>query len=87
MEQNKSSAGADLWKTILPFFSDLFPLIMDKWADVHERPVVKNLERELLRLKHKHERLHNQLRWLYSFFFLLLVWNVFLTIFMVFMIK
>lgn len=85
MEQkDTTSGGSDLLKSIIPLLSDLFPLIMEKWADVNDRPYLKSLERELSRTRRKLEGAQNLIRWLFSFFFLLLVWNVFLTIFLVY---
>ena len=79
--------GSEWLDAIVPLFSDLVPLIMEKWALANDRPVVRELEKEQDRLDRKLERTDNRLRWLYSFFFLLLVWNVFLTIFLVFVVK
>ncbi len=72
-------------ESIIPLFSDLVPLIMEKWAMANDRPVIRELEKEQDRLDRRLERTENRQRWLYSFFFLLLVWNVFLTIFLVFL--
>ena len=87
MERKKGSAATDLLEAIVPLFSDLLPLIMEKWAVANDRPLVRELEKEQDRLDRKLESTDNRLRWLYSFFFLLFIWNVFLTIFLVFVIK
>lgn len=68
-------------------FSDLVPLIMEKWALANDRPVIRELEKEQDRLDRKLERTESRLRWLYTFFFALLIWNIFLTIYLVFVIK
>ena len=82
-----SAAGVDFLKSIIPFFTDLFPLFLEKWAEVNDRPALKSLEKELARSNRKLESLTNQVRWLYPALAMLLIWNIFLTIFIAFIVK
>ena len=78
-----SSSSTEVVKSLIPIITDLFPLFLEKWAEINDRPTLKSIEDELEIIKNKLEKFYHRVYWLYALFFLLLVWNVFLTIFMI----
>ena len=87
MERKDSPLGAEVFKSVIPFFTELFPLVLEKWAEVNDRPILRDLEEDQVRLNRKMERIVNKVRWLYTFLLVLLVWNIFLTIAVVFLLN
>lgn len=81
MAQKNSETG-DIVRAVGAILTDLFPLFMEKWSDLHDRPTMEELQRDQTRLERLTSRLVNQIRWFYPVFFVLLLWNILLTVFL-----
>ena len=70
---------ADLLSLLLPILRDFIPILLERWANVSNRPTMHSIEDENRRLKEKIEQLDRKLLWLSMFqvvtglFFLLFV--------------
>lgn len=80
MTEESKKEGGETLKALLPLLADLIPLFLDKWADVNQRPSVRDLEERHVRMGRRIKKLAGQLTWHRVFFFVLLIWNVILTV-------
>lgn len=82
--QSGDASGAfEYWKAIVPMIADLIPLFFDKWAELNHRSTFQDLERDQQRLARRLGRLAGRMRWYQTAFFLLLLWNIVLTVFLI----
>ena len=79
----KEPETGDTLKTLLPAIRELLGPILEVWLNRQEGPDARQLAREQVRMKRRLRRAVNQIRWLSALFFLLLVWNIVLTILLV----
>ena len=80
MTRKDTPPGADIISSFLPIFTEIFPLVLEKWADIHDRPVLRDLEDEQDAQARRLEKAEGQVRWLFALLLVVVVWNVFLTI-------
>ncbi len=78
-----ASGAFEYWKAVVPMIADLIPLFFDKWAEVNHRATFQDLERDQQRLARRLGRLAGRMRWYQTAFFLLLLWNIVLTVFLI----
>lgn len=78
-EKSRNQDGGETLKALVPLLTDLIPLILDKWSDVHNRPSVRDLEERQSRMGRRIKKLSGQLNWHRIFFIGLLIWNIILT--------
>lgn len=67
------------WAALLPLLSDLIPLFLDKWSEVHQRPSVRDLEERQSRMGRRIKELRSRLNWQRILLVLLIIWNTVLT--------
>ena len=79
MASRESSGSNEMWRSIVPFLTEMVPVLFERWFDTRNQPTYRELEEDVDRLRSKYEKAMNQVRWLYVFFFFLLSWNVFMT--------
>ncbi len=66
-------------KALVPLLTDLIPLFLDKWSEVHHRPTVHDLQDRQSRMGRRIKKIAGQLGWHRIFFAGLLIWNIILT--------
>ncbi|MEQ9365506.1 MAG: hypothetical protein RIF32_14770 [Leptospirales bacterium] len=71
--------GGDSLKALIPLLTDLIPLFLEKWSDVHQRPSLRDLEERQSRMGRRIKKIAGQLNWHRIFFAGLLIWNIILT--------
>ena len=64
---------------MVPLVRDLLPLILEKWAEIHDRPLLREMEEELLYLQMEQRRFRFRFGFVCIFAILLLLWNIFLS--------
>jgi hypothetical protein len=55
-------------------------VLVDRFAEIYQKPGLQEVKQDQLRLERRVERLLRRLSWLYSALVLLLAWNAALTI-------
>ncbi|MCR9144805.1 MAG: hypothetical protein NXI24_21385 [bacterium] len=76
--QPKQSGGESL-KALIPLLTDLIPIFLDRWADVNQRPSVRDLEERQSRMGRRIKKIAGQLKWHRILFIGLVIWNIILT--------
>ncbi|MBX7057316.1 MAG: hypothetical protein K1X75_04575 [Leptospirales bacterium] len=75
----KQGNAADVWSALAPLITDLVPTLLDRWADAQERPGLKELQRDQVRMERRIATLVNHIRRLLFVAALLALWNAVLT--------
>jgi hypothetical protein len=81
MERPQKNA-TDTLGALVPLFSELIPLLLDKWSEIRNRPSIRELQRGQVRLGRRIKQMLRELRWYRALFFVLLIWNIILTVFL-----
>ncbi len=68
----KQQGAADVW-------SALARALLDRWAEVHDRPGLKSVQRDQVRLDRRLQRLITHVRRLLAVVVVLALWNLALT--------
>ncbi len=79
MAQRRSRSG-EILGVLQPLLIEFLPVLVDRFADIYQKPGLQEVKQDQVRLERRVERLLRRLSWLYSALVLLLVWNAALTI-------
>lgn len=83
MGQEKTEAvkSHDFLNTFVRTLAEFLPVLLDRFLQVKNSPAFEKLEGEIERLKRRTDILRFRFSWLFTLFFLLLIWNIFLTLY------
>ncbi len=79
----KQQNATDFIAALVPLLTDLFPLIMEKWSQLNDRPRIDDIKNDLETVQAKQKLLKGKIKWLVTTIIVLILWNAAITIWVI----
>ncbi|MBE7438432.1 MAG: hypothetical protein HS115_08275 [Spirochaetales bacterium] len=82
-EKQEAKRTADFLHTLAQTIGEFIPVLLERFLQLKNSAAFERLEGEIERLKRRTDILRFRMSWILTLIFLLLLWNIFLTVYVI----